>query len=138
MILFRKHKPGELMFGACADADAPAIMSMLKDGFTAERYADDVLAEELVFLSIDELEIRHALALSCADVWRNIGGIASQTAVAGNIDEFETGERLADDVKRKVYFALLDWGDGFNPGEALLINHARDNVRIERREGWKR
>ena len=138
MIFFRKHKPGELMFGACADDDAPAIVSMLKDGFTAERYADDVLAEELVFNSIDELCIRHALALSCADVLRNVGEIASQTAVEGHMDEFEAGEQIVDDVKRKVYFALLDWGDGLKPGEALLINHARDNVRIERREGWKR
>lgn len=138
MVYFRRYREiFGVEFGAIADRVAyGGIFSTLADGWRAE-YLDDVeLVRGIINNSIEDLMPEHALAVSCVD----LDDIVTQISEDYDTDGGDVFRWLYDEVLRKVYFALLDWGDGGAcVGQVARYNNAVGNhVAIEYREGWKR
>lgn len=137
MVYFRRYEGHGVEFGAVEDRVAyGGILSTLIDGWRAE-YLDDVeLVRGIINRSIDDLMPEHALAVECVD----LDDVITQISEDYDTDGGDVFRWLYDEVMRKVYFALLDWGDGgTRPGQIARYNNAVGNhVAIEYREGWKR
>ena len=138
MVYFRRYREiYGVEFGAMSDRVAYGrILSTLVDGWRAE-YLDDVeLVSGIINNGIEDLTPEHALAVSCVD----LDDIITQISEDYDTDGGDVFRWLYNEVMRKVYFALLDWGDGGTcVGQVARYNNAvGDHVVIEYREGWKR
>lgn len=134
MIYFKGYRTG---LGTCygaTDDDGRGVVGMLRNGYTAEYIDNDKIIKDLVNLPIDELEPYHALAITCGDIVRGLSEYVEDV----DTDDGDAACWIINEAARKVYFALQDWGDGVDPGRALLFNYAGPNVNIKYREGWKR
>lgn len=134
MIFLKRLGDNGVEFAALSDRESAELISLLRTGWVAEHVDDNELILEIIKGGTDDVLPEHALAVSNVDLGDVISRISEEYDTEGG-DVFNW---LRNEVMRKVYFALLEWGDGgmFIGQTARYNNAAGFNVVIDYKEGW--